>query len=108
MQSYLRYTLDLCLAASSPREPPPPTETSATKPIMAVFSAGENFSSLCHCEEQSDGAILVGRVRVEVAAPQLAAVRNNRKGKVARNDNITVPPPLRAEVRGKLSPDPSR
>jgi hypothetical protein len=68
---------------------------------MAIFSAGESSSSLCHCEERSDEAIPMGWVRVEIAAPPYVGARNNRKGKVARNDSINVPPPLWAEVWGK-------
>ena len=55
------------------------TETSANKPIMAVFSTGESSSSLCLCEERSEEAISVGAMKL----PRFA---RNDKRCGARND----------------------
>ena len=52
---------------------------------------------------KSAEAISVGAMRLSRFASNYKRrkARNDRKGKVARNDNIIAPPLIRAEVRGK-------
>jgi hypothetical protein len=52
-----------------------------------------------HCEEHSDEAILVGVN--EIARSRQVGARNDKEVRAFGNDNITVPPPIRAEVQGK-------
>jgi hypothetical protein len=62
--------------------------------------ARESFSFLCHCEERDSSLTPRNRLRNPGAAGEvgdaahLSGARNDRKGKVACNDNITMPSPF--------------
>ena len=63
----------------------------------------------CHAEFSLSGGEILRSDKSELRMTRsegLAKTKDDgvldRKGKVARNDNITVPPPVRAEVRGKI------
>jgi len=71
---WIRYTLDSCLVAQAASA----TETSNSKPIMVVFSAGESSSSLCLCEERSDEAISWRAMRLPHTFPVLAMTGRGR------------------------------
>jgi hypothetical protein len=95
----LRYTLDLCPAALLPMQPV------LLKPAIRSLLWPSSQPEKAFPPSVFARSVATKQSRGPMRLPRFA--RNNRKRKVARRYNITVPPPLWAEVRGKFNADPN-